>query len=307
MRSFFVPALVVLSLSARPASADPLAICGGVPPPNLSSADTSTSSTAKTIDSVPAYNWYHGCGPTAAASVIGYWDMEGFSNLFDASGAAVFLTSNVQDQISSPAHNAKYDPTPDASGLAPAYTSIADWFQTSVDPLDFGWSSLSYANDAFKGYAAYRGYAFGAQTVGFSSLWEGLVQEIDAGRPFLGLVDTNGDGATDHFVPVLGYDDRGVNGKYYGFYTTWGESETIDWEPFLPLGNPWGIGYGTFVTPLSPPSSVPEPGSWLLLLTGCTISMISRVKRRRRPRCDREKDCSGLSSGSCASPAGSPA
>jgi len=254
-------------------------VCGGVAPPDLRSADTSTSSTAKTIGSVPAYAWYHGCGPTAAASVIGYWDMLGFPNLFDASGADVFLTSNVQDQISSPAHNAKYDSTPDASGPPPAYTSIADWFQTSVDPLGFGWSSLSSATDAFEGYAAYRGYAFGAETVGFSSLWARLVGEIDAGRPFLGLVDTNGDGATDHFVPVLGYDDRGANGRYYGFYTTWSEIETIDWEPFLPLGNPWGVGFATFVTPLDPPSSVPEPGSWLLVLAGCIISMIGRAKR----------------------------
>ncbi len=272
---------IAAALVAVPTAAwaDPIG-CGAPPP--VSSADTSTSSTAKAIDSVPAYNWYHGCGPTAAASVLGYWDLQGFPNLFDASGANVFLTSNVQEQISSAAHNAKYDPTPDASGPAPAYTSIADWFQTSVDPLDFGWSYLSYAEDAFEGYAAYRGYQFAAETVGFSGLWDDLVQEINAGRPFLGLVDTDGNGATDHFVPVLGYDDRGVNGRYYGLYTTWSESETIDWEPFRPLGNAWGIGYATLVTPLSPPSVVPEPASWLFVLTGCIISMIGARQTRRR-------------------------
>jgi hypothetical protein len=277
MRSLLIPTLVMLSLSAQPAWADSIAICGGVPPPDLGSPDPLTS-TAKTIDAVPAYSWYHGCGPTAAASVIGYWDLQGFPNLFDASGADVFLTSNVQDQISSPAHNAKYDPTPDAPGPAPANTSIADWFRTSVDPLDFGWSFLAYADDAFEGYAGSRGYEFGAETLEFSSLWDGLVREIDAGRPFLGLVDTNGDGGTDHFVPVFGYDDRGASAKYYGFYTTWSESETIDWKPFLPLGNPWGIGYATFVTPVGPPSSVPEPESWLLVLIGSVIAMFGRVK-----------------------------
>ena len=36
------------------------------------------------LENVPAYDWYHGCGPTAAASIIGYYDMQGYSNLFDA-------------------------------------------------------------------------------------------------------------------------------------------------------------------------------------------------------------------------------
>ena len=29
------------------------------------------------LDDVPAYNWYHGCGPTAAASVLAYYDVHG--------------------------------------------------------------------------------------------------------------------------------------------------------------------------------------------------------------------------------------
>jgi hypothetical protein len=77
----------------------------------------------------------------------------------------------------------------------------------------------------------------------------------------------------------LGYDDRGVDGRYYGLYTTWSESETIDWEPYRPLGSPWGIGYGTFVTPLNPPHPVPEPGSWLLVVTGSSI-WFARFRRR---------------------------
>ncbi len=79
------------------------------------------------IQDIPAYNWYHGCGPTAAASVLAYWDLHGYSNLFTASGNDLYLTANVQDQISSPAHNAKYDPDPDVSSLpVPPKTSIAD-------------------------------------------------------------------------------------------------------------------------------------------------------------------------------------
>ena len=226
---------LLFSLSAAfapPALADPVATCGAPGP--SASASAATSAGAHVISSVPAYSWYHGCGPTAAASVLGYWDLAGYRNLFTASAPDIFSTPSVQDQISSPAHNAKYDPSPDAPGPAPASTSIADWFQTSVDPLDFGWSFLSFAEGAVEGYAAYRGYQFEAQTRaiaalsdGFSFSWDDAVREIDSGRPFLSLVDTDGNGATDHFVPVLGYDDRGPLGRFYGFYTTWDEPETI--------------------------------------------------------------------------------
>jgi hypothetical protein len=95
-------------------------------------------SIAKVLDEVPAYNWYHGCGPTASASVIGYYDLHGYPQLFDAQGwDAVRLTENVQDQISSPQHNAKYDSTPDDLTLpVPPPTSLADFMHTSL--LDFG-------------------------------------------------------------------------------------------------------------------------------------------------------------------------
>jgi len=182
--------------------------------------------TPYTLSNMPAYNWYHGCGPTAAASVIGYWDLLGYTNLFDASGADVYQTSNVQDQISSPAHNAKYDPHPDDPDLpVPPNTSIACWFRTSVGQ-PYGWSYLSYSDDAFSGYAQYRGYTFNSWYQGFGTgagefYWDDFMDEIDAGRPLMFLVDTDGNNVTDHFVPAFGYDDRGAEGLYYACYDTW--------------------------------------------------------------------------------------
>jgi hypothetical protein len=282
-RKLFVVLVSVLALlvTSQRAQAGPIVMCGGAGPP--ANADFTGSSTARTIDSVPAYTWYHGCGPTAAASVIGFWDLFGFPNLFDAAGGDVFLTANVQNHISSPAHNAKYDPTPDVPGPVPTFTSVADWFQTSVDPLDFGWSFLTFADSAFEGYAAFRGYEFDAQTTGFGALtWENLVAAIDANRPFMSLVDVDGNGSTDHFVPVLGYDDRGALGRFYGSYTTWSEDETINWQPFRGLGNHWGIGFATFVEPLNlpTPTPVPEPGSLLLVIAGWGSLVVVRVRRR---------------------------
>ena len=209
-----------------------------------------SSGAAVSLSGVPAYNWYHGCGPTAAGSIVGYYDVLGYSNLFDAEGwDAVKLTANVQDQISSPAHNAKYDPHPDDPNLpVPPNTSLACWFRTSVN-LQYGWSYLSYSDDAFEGYGQYRGYECDSWYESFAALtWTEFVGEIDAGRPLMFLVDTNGDGGTDHFVPVFGYDDRGAGGLHYGCYTTWSESETVAWYQFRAMGDPWGVGYATFVT-----------------------------------------------------------
>ncbi len=237
--------------------------------------------TPYTLSNMPAYNWYHGCGPTAAASVIGYWDLLGYTNLFDASGADVYQTSNVQDQISSPAHNAKYDPHPDDPDLpVPPNTSIACWFRTSVGQ-PYGWSYLSYSDDAFSGYAQYRGYTFNSWYQGFGTgagefYWDDFMDEIDAGRPLMFLVDTDGNNVTDHFVPAFGYDDRGAEGLYYACYDTWSEAEAVRWYRFRKLqsGNTWGISAVTYAQP----EAIPEPATFVLFACGLAVL----VRRRRR-------------------------
>ena len=207
------------------------------------------------LQNVPAYDWYHGCGPTGAGSLLGYWDLHGFPNLFEAAGSDVYLTSNVRDRLSSPAHNAKYDPTPDNSSLPiPPKTSIADWFLTSKDPLKYGWSYQHRADDALSGYPAYRGYAFDSSYEIFGEseyhfTWDDLTGEIDARRPVLLLVDSDGDGGSDHFVVAFGYDDRGSAGKWYACYTGWHEAETVSWKRFVGGGNSWGVTYGTYARP----------------------------------------------------------
>ena len=209
------------------------------------------SGAAVTLSGVPAYDWYHGCGPTAAGSIVGYYDLLGFSGLFDAEGwESVKATANVKDHISSPTHNAKYDPTPDNASLpVPTKNSLASWFDTSVGTLQYGWSYLSRADDVFEGYAAYRGYECDARLKSYLTLtWEDFTGEIDAGRPVMFLVDSDGNGGTDHFVNVFGYDDRDGD-LYYGFYTGWSETETVTWKPYRPMasGDAWGVYYATFV------------------------------------------------------------
>lgn len=233
------------------------------------------------LENVPAYDWYHGCGPTAVASVLGYWDLQGYDDLFDAAGPDVYATANVKDHISSPAHNAKYDPTPDRTDLpAPPKDCIASWFGTSVDPLQYGWSYLSKTDDAFEGYGAYRGYEIDSWYRRYASGfgWADLVTEVDAGRPMVFLVDSDGNGGTDHFVPVFGYDDRGQEGLYYAMYTTWSEGETVVWQRFRPMSSSygWGVGYGVYAVP----EPIPEPALAAVAMAG--MAMLARRRRVRR-------------------------
>jgi hypothetical protein len=97
-------------------------------------------------------------------------------------------------------------------------------------------------------------------------------------------VDSNGDGSNDHSVPVLGYDDRGSGGKWFGCYTTWSEDETVQWYQFTGMssGHAFGISSGESFRITSTPSAaamsygpdgvaaagaqpVPEPSSFVLL------------------------------------------
>jgi hypothetical protein len=265
-----------------------------------------SSASAVVLSNVPAYNWYHGCTATAVGSVMGYWDVHGYPNMFTASGwDAVKLTSNVQDQISSPAHNAKYDPTPDDASLpVPAKTSVADYLGTSVDPLGYGSTYTSNIIYGMTGYASYRGYASTATNYNyilglFGLTWSTLKNEINAGRPMVFNVDSDGNGTNDHSVPVIGYQTvNGVN--YYGCYTTWTEDETIQWYQFRGMSSSyaWGISCGESFKVTSAASSyslaassvsggasvaspVPEPCSFFLLGTG-VMALIFVGKRFRK-------------------------
>jgi hypothetical protein len=263
-----------------------------------------STASAVVLSNVPAYNWYHGCTPTAVGSVMGYWDLHGYGNMFDASGwDAVSQTVNVQDQISSPAHNAKYDPTPDDPGLPdPPNTSIADFLNTSVDPLGYGSTYTSQIIYGMTGYASYRGYASTATQytyiAGLISLtWSKLTSEINAGRPMIFNVDSDGNGSNDHSVPVIGYQT--VSGvKYYGCYTTWGEDETVEWFRFRGMSSSYtfgissgesfritsaasGLAAGGAMGGVSSGGSVPEPSTFFLLGTGL-IGLLALAKKLRK-------------------------
>jgi len=244
---------------------------GPVPPPGLDQGIQPTSLSASTTLSVPAYIWYRGCGPTATGMVLGYWDGNGFPNL--VAGNAITQTTAVDDMISSTGNYNDYcipldyypDPLLDdlsttAPGDAHADDSIADFMLTSQSARGnyYGWSYFSDVADSLEHFVEFAApeYTGQAENLPFGSFpWEDYKAEIDADRPVVFLVDTDGNGGTDHFVAGIGYDDNDGTPQY-GCLNTWDKS--IHWYEYAAIGSGqlWGIyGATTFEIDIDPPPS----------------------------------------------------
>ena len=172
------------------------------------------------IDNIPTYIWKHGCGPTALGMLIAYYDFIGFPDLIE--GDATIQNSFVDNAIANSEHYSDYsepldyypDLFEDKSELGGAHISncIADFMQTSWSSVSnrYGWSWSSKIDDAFTSYIQLQNSDYYTYTSyeWFSSLsWDIFKSEIDNERPVIFLVDSDGDGSTDHFVTGIGYDD----------------------------------------------------------------------------------------------------
>jgi len=211
------------------------------------------------IADVPAYLWFNGCGPTAAGMVLGYWDGidARFGRLIE--GDASTQTQAVNDTISSSENYDDYclpidiypgpiiedlsEPPPGDEHLD---NCIADTMKTSQSVEDnyYGWSWVSDVGDSLEDYVALVDpdrFEVTTRTRGWILFdWHDYRAEIDAGRPVILLVDSDGNGATDHFVTAVGYDSQGGT-KYYGCHDTY--DKNIHWFEFARFasGQPWGI------------------------------------------------------------------
>ena len=215
------------------------------------------------ITTVPQYTWTHGCTPTAVGSLMGYWDVKGYSNLFAAQGwDKVRSTPNVANEITDPQHAAKYNYR-DVASLPNSNDSIADWLDTSIDPLEYGSTYTSKIASAIKGYASFKGYQFNSTQYYYSSTsWDTLKREVDAGRPVIASIDSGNDGISDHSVPVFGYYEASGT-RMYAFYLNWYEVEGAVtngycWAVFAPTAR--GVQYGVSqLTTMVPTSAPPAP------------------------------------------------
>jgi hypothetical protein len=228
------------------------------------------------LSDVPAYTWYRGCGPTAAGMVLGYWDGRGFNDL--VSGSAASQTAAVNDMISSQGNWDDYclpidyspnllpDLSEDPPGDEHTDNCVADLMKTSQSAFYnyYGWSWYSHMDDALEDYVGLVAPQYTADAV--NQTWGGITwdtyrAEIDGGRPVVFLVDTDGNGSTDHFVTGIGYGDDGGT-PMYAVRDTWDTG--IHWFEFAQMasGQPWGI-YGATLFRISVPL---EPKAYLPLV-----------------------------------------
>ena len=226
----------------------------------------------KVIDAVPPYLWRHGCGPTAAGMVIGYWDGQAFGHLIP--GDASTQTNEVDQAIATGngpnTHYSDYSlpiddpdvdpqPLPDLSEPPPGdehpSDCLGDFMETSWSAANnyYGWSWFSHVDDALVGYTDWANMTYGASYEAASwgetwgtFTWEKFRQEIDNDRPMVFLVDSDGNGQTDHFVTAIGYRD--TNGyPEYACFDTWSD-DAYRWERFREMSGsyPWGIYGATY-------------------------------------------------------------
>jgi hypothetical protein len=251
------------STAAGGAPLDAQSTTGPVPPPEVHMAGgLAASASAVVIPGVPAYRWHHGCGPTAAGMVIGAWDGRGFDALVPGDASTQTAAVNAMIATEGPASNfSDYCLPLDAHPILLPDKSeppvgdehpdgcVADFMRTSQSYHGnyYGWSWFSAVQSALEDYVDSLGQpsyqATAANLYIWSSLtWDAFRAEIDAGRPLVFLVDTDGNGGTDHFVTVIGYDVVD-SVPMYACLNTWDAG--IHWFEFAPMAadQPWGV-YG---------------------------------------------------------------
>ncbi|MBN2209878.1 MAG: PASTA domain-containing protein [Sedimentisphaerales bacterium] len=236
---------------------------------------------------VPCYYWRHGCGPTALGMIIGYYDSLGWDNL--VVGDASTQTTEVNQMIASGGtvgspwvgneqHLEDYGLPRDDSG--PIQTDavitagrtphddncLADFMDTSKSTRanKYGWSWFSDVGSSFVDYINLINPAYNPSAqyyyMGYSPAltWQVLTTEIDAGRPMVLLVDTDGNNDTDHFVTVIGYSD-GPPQQYYCYDTWYSTVRNKDFAAMAP-GQAWGIyGGWSFILNSMPANMVETP------------------------------------------------
>ncbi|UCC31002.1 MAG: hypothetical protein JSU86_01740 [Phycisphaerales bacterium] len=268
----------------------------------------------KVIANVPGYLWRHGCGPTAAGMVVGYWDGQEMPLLMP--GAAGTQTNAVDQAIATGdganTHYSDYslpidDPIDgqgndtglllDLSEPPPgdehASDSLADFMETSWSSRDnyYGWSWFSDVDNSLLGYVGYANATYSANYQASSwneqwgaFTWAKFCTEINADRPMVFLVDSDGDGYTDHFVTAIGWrDTQGFN--EYACFDTWAPGGNVRWERFREMSNnyDWGIYGATYFVPtISPIPTVSEWGLIVMTLLLLTVGKIVFYRKRGR-------------------------
>lgn len=285
---------------------------GPTPPAGvLMKNQTAVSAGAVTI-TVPAYRWTHGCGPTAAGMVIGYWDLQGFPALYPTNNDSLWseaVKEGIASSVGIKNHYNDYSlPIDDntnlqadcstTTGCVPhADNSLADFMYTSraSHGMKYGWSSFGFVSDALEDYVQYindtQGTNYFANATEYAiynssldTLWSVFTTEIDAGRPVVFLIDTSADGSTDHFITATGYDISDSGQRMYRLNNTW-DYNLENWYNFEAIapGVGWGI-YGMTTFSILDPSLLTNK-VYLPIISGPPLPRLtlSTVRLNDRP------------------------
>ncbi len=167
-----------------------------------------------------------------------------------------------------------------AGRAAHADNCIADWMFTSQSTrikgspahgLPYGWSWSGDISPAFNDYVNSRSIDYTPSSqyldwratgaAAWNDNWNTLKAEIDAERPMVFLVDSDGDGGTDHFVTIVGYRINNGN-REYGCKDTWTASGGVTrWERFREMSGSYSWGICTANT-FSLEKSAGADGEW---------------------------------------------
>ncbi|WP_135605144.1 C39 family peptidase [Methanococcoides sp. NM1] len=170
------------------------------------------------IYDVPNYLWHVGCSPTAAAMVLGYWDIHGYPNILLSSDEKPLI-----EELAAAMETSDW-PRPDG-GTWP--WDIDNGIETVCK--NHGYSNFDASNDYYVS-------------------WNEVKTEVDGNRPFVINMLQGGTGSGysqpygDHRVTCIGYSDGTED--YVFIHDTW-DTEN---HHYIAFGNWWGA-MATWVRP----------------------------------------------------------
>ena len=303
------------SVSLTPAAGETFTF---IAPDGREVTGTTEGTTTKKLSAPGDYDWWHGCSPTSAGMMMGYYDVNGYESLTYGNlvpggaaenstfGAGPYLANNA---IASSGHIADFwvaylDPGPDplASGrtIPNDFDCLADFMGTSqaaVGNVDGSTTFYYYTNGAaFHDYNALGAglqnqsgmYGIGEYVTyagyGSSNLYNQFIDGL--GNPY-GFTFAQYKAEIDAGRPVMihveghsmyGYGYDDSNSTVY-VHDTWSLGEhSLTWG-----GSYSGLGhYGVTVLELTGGSVVPEPSALVALVSMGLMGFVIVVRRRRK-------------------------
>ena len=228
------------------------------------------------INGVPGYLWRDGCGPTAVGMVIGYYDGQGWDNLFPGDATSGYRRGATRPSRAPSSYNDYAMPRrPPSTSSSPTRASSAAPTRPTPSPTSctppgapngapYGGSFSTMIRSGFSNYFKLK-YADASITrrrplSGTNLTWEKVKAEVDAAARWC-CSSTERRRRDRSLRHRCGY--RESNGyAEYGCWDTW-NADLIRWQQFRAVSSAyqWGVWGGfTFLRRAAPaPEPTPTP------------------------------------------------